>query len=133
MNYIYDINSSVSILLDDFFCMIFSSRSTRLSCQKNSYILFIEIFSILNGNDILLDDIIGFCIYWYNDDMFETFCSFLYRLILIPVFFFETQEIQIGTKYIKIGFKYLHRPIGNIECYKKKSCLIVNLHQNERK
>lgn len=108
MNNIDNINSLMCIFLDDFFCMIFSCRCTRFRCKEDSYIFFIKIFSTLNCNNIFFYDIVWFGIDGYNNNMFEMFCSFFYCVIFIPIFLFKTQKIQIGTEYIKIGFKYFY-------------------------
>ena len=74
--------TTFSIYIDDFFCMSLSIRSTCFSCEEDSDILHIYIVICDDREYVLLYDIVGFCIYRYDDDMFDIFSSFLECFII---------------------------------------------------
>ena len=51
--------------------------------------------------------------------MFEIFSTLQYRLITTPIMPLESEEFDIGLQNIVIRLKYLHTPVGYIECDKK--------------
>ena len=56
----------------------------------------------LSEKYIFLDHVIGLCIDGNNHDMFEIFTVTQDGCIVAEVFFLETKESNIGSKYIEI-------------------------------
>ena len=75
MYYIDDVYSTISELLYDFFCMIFSIWCTSLGGEKYSDVFLIWIVGIFYCTYIFFDNIVRFCIYRNYDNMLEFFGS----------------------------------------------------------
>lgn len=53
--------------------------------------------------------------------------------ISAPVSLLESEELDVGLQNIVVSFKNLHTPIRDIECDKKESEMVVDLHEDYRK
>lgn len=92
-------------------------------------IFFIGVVIANNSIDVVLDYIIWLIVEGNNDDMFQIFCFILDNIGFQEILFISFEEGNVRGEDIVVRFKYLHRPIGDIECDEKYPELVVDLEE----